>query len=782
MKQKIVSCILVMLAITGTVYGQDFYDINTINTVELTFEQSNWDSLLDSLYVDGNENRLIGTAKINGILFDSVGVRYKGNSSYNAGQNKNPLNIKLDYIIDGQEYEGYGTLKLANGYKDPSFVREVLSYEIARDYMPASLANFCKVFINGTYLGLYTSVQDVDKKFLRTHYYNGNNPFFKGELASGEKLTSVKVWGYFGADSTSYHDYYEIESDDGWTDLIGFLDILNNEPDSVEEVLNVDRHLWMLAFDILMVNLDSPVNFGHNYYLYKDNAGRFNPVIWDLNENYGVFSTLIDGLPLNITGMQQMDPFLNATNADYPIINKILTNPTYKKIYVAHMKTILDDHFNNGLYRTRALDLQNIIDSEIQNDPNTFFTYDQFKEGIDGSAEEGDFFVPQRPPGQPGQPGMSNIGITQLMDGRIAYLNAQYEFQALAPAISNIIYSPIQVSPNTDVWITAEASNADLVQLACRHNQTEAFGKVKMLDDGAHNDGAAGDGVYGVSVPAGPSGFQYYIYAENDDAACFFPERAEYEFHTLAVSADLVINEFMASNDTIADQDGEYDDWIELYNNTDAEIVLDGYYLSDDGKELTQWAFPDTSIAAKGYLIVWADKDEDQDGLHANFKLSASGEAIYLVNPETTIVNEVTFSEQTTDLSTGRNSDGTGLYISMNPTFAAPNQSVINGIENEDQLSQFPAQFTLKQNYPNPFNPQTSIQYELSLPMSIQLDIFNLTGQKIKTLVNEYKRAGNHSVTWDGTDASGENVSSGIYIYSLHAGGNIQTSKMILTR
>ena len=118
----------------------------------------------------------------------------------------------------------------------------------------------------------------------------------------------------------------------------------------------------------------------------------------------------------------------------------------------------------------------------------------------------------------------------------------------------------------------------------------------------------------------------------------------------------------------------------------------------------------------------------------------------------------------------------------MNPTFAAPNQSVINGIENEDQLSQFPAQFTLKQNYPNPFNPQTSIQYELSLPMSIQLDIFNLTGQKIKTLVNEYKRAGNHSVTWDGTDASGENVSSGIYIYSLHAGGNIQTSKMILTR
>lgn len=781
MKRKIVSCIFVMIAITCNVYGQGFYDIETIHTVELTFEQSNWDYLLDSLYVDGNEHRLTGTATIDGMQYDSVGVRYKGNSSYNAQQNKNPLNIKLDYIIDDQEHEGYGTLKLANGYKDPSFVREVLSYEIARNYMPAGLANFCKVTINGTYIGLYTSVQNVDKKFLRTHYYNSDNPFFKGELASGEKLTTIKAWGYFGTDSTSYHDYYEIESDYGWADLINFLDILNNEPDCVEEVLNVDRHLWMLAYDILMVNLDSPINFGHNYYLYKDGVGRFNPVIWDLNENFGVFSSLVDGRSLNINDMQQMDPFLNATNTNYPIINKILTNSTYKKMYVAHMKTIMDEHFNNGQYRSRALELQNIIDSEVQSDPNTFFTYSQFTEGVDGS-EESDNLDPRVRPGQPGQPGMSSIGITQLMEGRIAYLNTQYEFQALAPSISTIINSPIQVSPNTDVWLTAEVSNADLVQLAYRYNQTEAFGKIKMLDDGAHHDGAAGNNVYGVSIPAGPSGFQYYIYTENGDAACFSPERAEYEFHTLAVSSELVINEFMASNDTIADQDGEYDDWIELYNNTDTEIVLNGYYLSDDGSKLTQWAFPDTSITAKGYLIVWADNDDHQDGLHTNFKLSASGEVIYLVHPDTTVVNEVIFGEQTTGLTTGRYPDGTSAFVLMNPTFAAPNQGTITGIENEDKSSQFPLQFTLKPNSPNPFNPQTSIQYELSTPMNVRLDIFNLAGQKITTLVNEYKSAGQHFAIWDGKDASGVSVSSGIYLYSLLAGGKRHTSKMTLIR
>ncbi len=319
---------------------QDFYDIGTINTIEITFQESNWDYLLDSLYADGNEDRLIGTAIINGQQFDSVGVRYKGNSSYRANQIKNPLNIKLDHIIEDQELDNYGTLKLANVFKDPSFVREVLSYEIAQKYMPASNANFINVYVNGTHLGLYTSVQSVDKFFMRTHYAGDENPRFKGELTSSMP-TLTTVWGYLGTDSTNYFDYYELKSDNGWTDLIGFLDTLNNYNTHVEEVLNVDRHLWMLAFDNLLVNLDAPINFAHNYYLYQDDANRFNPIIWDLNESFGGFSMLLNGGPLSVTQMQQLDPFLNSSSSSFPIISKILSNPTYNKMYIAHMKTMI---------------------------------------------------------------------------------------------------------------------------------------------------------------------------------------------------------------------------------------------------------------------------------------------------------------------------------------------------------------------------------------------------------------------------------------------------------
>lgn len=749
------------------VLGQDFYDINTINTIELVFVESNWDALLDQLVSEGNEERLLATAVVNGITYDSVGVRYKGNSSYNPQNTKNPLNIKLDYIIDDQEYEDYGTLKLANVYKDPSFIRETLSYEIAREYMPASLANYAKVYINGSYMGLYTSVQDVDKHFLRSHYYSDENAFFKGELVSGLSA-SVKVWGYWGEDSTDYSNYYELDSDYGWADLINFLDVLNNNPESIEDVLNLDRHLWMLAYDILFVNLDAPVNYAHNYYLYQDDAGRFNPIIWDLNENFGAFSRLFSAGELNTSSMQQLSPYLNSANSNYPIISKILSDETYKKMYVAHMKTIIDDFLTNELYRTRALEIQNIIDDEVQNDPNKFYTYTNFKSNIDYSVSMGG--------GMPG-PNQSIIGITQLMETRVNYLNSLEDFKATNPKITDIANSPSNPSANSVVWINATVSDAESVQLDFRSSQNESFNVIEMLDDGNHSDEAAGDGVYGVSIPTGASGFQYYIYAENSDAASFSPARAAYEFYTMTVSGDLVINEFMASNDvTASDAAGEFDDWIELYNNTDEDIQLGGYFLSDDADDLVQWIFPDTLIAANDYLIVWADKDDDQEGLHANFKLSTSGESIFLINNDTTIVDEVTFSEQTTNISTGRYPNGTGPFIQMNPTYAAQNCDSTTGIK-PDELTIASNKFILEQNYPNPFNPETSIDFSLSTASQVSLKIYNVKGQLITTLVNESLSQGNYTYQWLAND-----MPSGIYFYRLTTGSNSETKRMMLLK
>ena len=656
------TAIIYILPITGVAQSQDFYDIGTISTIEITFSEADWDNILDSLYAAGDEERLTGTAVINGEPFDSVGVRYKGSSSYNPDRIKNPLNIKLDHIIDDQTIDGYGTLKLANVWKDPTFVREVIGYEIARKYMPASRANFIKVYINGTFLGLYTSVQSVDKFFARTHFYSGDYPRFKGVLPDDDLINPVPVWGYLGKDSTEYIAYYELKSDEGWSNLIEFLDIFNNNTNLIEDVLDIDRHLWMLAFDNLIVNLDAPINFGHNFYLFKDGSGQFNPIIWDLNESFGSFSlSLPGGAPLTSAEMQKLSPYFHSNHDDYPIISEALSNPTYEKMYIAHMRTIAEENFAGGWYRNRALEIQALIDSVVQSDTNKFYSYDDFLNNLDNSV----YISALTPP--------TIIGITELMDARLAFLNTLFYFTAVQSDINEISYFPTEPPANSTVQFTAGIINADSVILGYRQNRAERFEKAAMLDDGEHNDGVAEDHVYGVSIDIGAGEIQYYIYAQNEEAGIFSPARAEYEYYTIDVTAPvanmLVINEFMASNDTtIFDQNGEYDDWLEIYNKSDSVVNIGGYFLTDDPAALTQWVFPDTSIASHGHLLVWADDNTEQNGLHAGFKLSASGEAILLVDSNEVIVDEIVFSQQSADLSYGRYPDGTD-YLTF---FAIP--------------------------------------------------------------------------------------------------------------
>ncbi|MFN6013490.1 MAG: CotH kinase family protein, partial [Flavobacteriales bacterium] len=114
------------------------------------------------------------SVRINGVVYDSVGVKYKGNSSYNANNNKNPLHIELDYVHGSYDYQGYTDIKLQNGYQDPSMIREVLSYAILEQYMDCPKANFANVYINGTLRGVYSNAESINDKFNGDHYYSSD--------------------------------------------------------------------------------------------------------------------------------------------------------------------------------------------------------------------------------------------------------------------------------------------------------------------------------------------------------------------------------------------------------------------------------------------------------------------------------------------------------------------------------------------------------------------------------------------------------------------------------
>ena len=198
----------------------------------------------------------------------------------------------------------------------------------------------------------------------------------------------------------------------------------------------------------------------------------------------------------------------------------------------------------------------------------------------------------------------------------------------------------------------------------------------------------------------------------------------------LRAQSDLVINEFVASNDStsmIADQDGDYDDWIELHNQSGLEITLSGYMLSDDAAEPDKWSFPvGTVIPANGYLIVWADKDDEQEGLHADFKLAKDGEHIVLSNEAGVVLDSISFPEQQTNVSYARIPNGTGPFaFADTPTFDATNGT-------SSLFTPAPDDFGAVL-FPVPVRTQLSVEFERAIVGEAEAQIISPDGRIVRS-------------------------------------------------
>lgn len=713
--KKLVTSILILTLMSG--YAQDLYEISHVVQIELEFSDPNWENILHQYYANDQDERLSAQCVIDGVSYDSVGVKFKGNSTYNTSNDKNPLNIKLDYLYE-QDHQGYNTLKLSNGDKDPSFVREVLSYEIGRKYMDVPLSNYAEVTINGTYYGLFCSSESINGSYMERRFYcDDDNTRIKcnPESVFGGNGSNL---AYLGSDTALYYTSYELMSDYGWTDLATFCYQLQFNLANIESYIDVDRALWMLAFNNVLVNLDSYTGpFRQNYYMIMDDNGRMLPIIWDLNQCIGSFSMLNmpsgPPSPSVLSDLTEMDPYLRETDSGFPLIYYLFANTRYRKMYLAHCKTILEENIANNAYYTRAQELQAIIGAKVQNDPNGFYTYAQFTSNLDNTVTSGG----------PGPSG-GIYGIAEIMGGRLTYLQAHAAFNLTAPIISNLNISPAAPQAFDNVTFTAEIQNASYAYMGYRSYKGDPFTKTELFDDGLHNDGAAGDDIWGTTLILGATDIQYYFYADNNDVGIFSPVRAEHEFYELTLTGGVVINEMMAQNYAVAaDQDGEYDDWIELYNNSAVAVDLSGYYLSDNALNPIQWKIPDgTTINANDYLIIWCDKDTLQAGLHANFKLTGSGETILLADATGTPINEVQFPVVGSNLTYGRYPNGTGGYIPMTSTFSAENSYTNIGLEEMTVEIEVLV-------YPNPSSDFVTIQTnELS---SLNLCIYSLDGSLI---------------------------------------------------
>ncbi|MEO1515137.1 MAG: CotH kinase family protein [Bacteroidota bacterium] len=509
--------------------AQDLYNINKVNEIHLDFEQDDWYALLNQYKDAGEDARLLATLRLNGVEYDSVGVRYKGNSSFynvrKSDSSKLPFNVKLNFKKKSQCLPGgIKTLKLSNVFRDPSFLREVMAYEVARSYMPASTANYAIVHVNGEKLGLYNLTESVDKAFLRKHFGYDKGTLIKCDptwdaaeikgCPKGEKASLI----YQGQDSICYERNYEMKSKNGWTDLVKLAWVLEKTPDQIGEFINVDAVLWMHAFNNVLVNLDSySGRLCHNYYLFKDSFGLFQPIVWDMNLAFGGFR--FDGnnpRPMSNKELQEMGLFLHYKNDFRPLISKILKNSLNRKIYVAHVRTIVEDYLDSGKFKERAAEVHKFITPYVKEDVNKLYPFETFSENLNQTAAAGRSKI---------------IGLNELMDARQQHLAKHPLLKKEPPAIGRVEH----IARDKEIVIRAQVENTRQVYLAYRFTEFAPFQRLELFDDGEHDDLEAGDGIYGATLER-QNLCQYYIIGENERSASLSPRNAAHQFHEFKLS------------------------------------------------------------------------------------------------------------------------------------------------------------------------------------------------------------------------------------------------------
>lgn len=511
-----------------TTESKDFYDLNTIRELRLTFTQKNWVDKLDSLRLYG-DGSLLGTADLDGAKYPDVGIRYRGSKSFTTGGKRNGYHIKLNFINKNQTHQGYKTLKLSNALRDPSMVREVLAYHIAGQYMPTPKANYVKLFINDTYMGLFINVESVDEEFLERNYGSTDNTFLKCSpdlMSDGKPIAGCKNKIYasleYEAGAQCYTANYELKSKDGWDDLIGLTKTLNKNPEDISKVLNVDEALWMLALNNVMVNLSSySGQHSQNYYLYKSDDGKFRPIIWDLNLAFGSFKNTGHGSDLDLKGLQTLDPLLHEEHVEKPLISQLLKNPLYKKMYLSHIRTIIYDHFVDGQYEKMAKDLQRMISNDMFNDPHKFYNHNEFLSSLEKTIGK-----------------RSKIpGIVELMSKRARFLKKHPELTIFPPKVEEQMVTgreKFEKRQITTFEVKVKTDNsAKRVVLMYRFNSEDDYQQMYMTDNGDANDGEANDKLYAAAVdPMGKhESMEYYILIENAKMVTFDPPAYMYEPH-----------------------------------------------------------------------------------------------------------------------------------------------------------------------------------------------------------------------------------------------------------
>ncbi len=725
------------------------FNDNQVQEFHLTFSQGDfWEQMLEN-YENGLNEYIPATFGYYGEIYDSVGVRFKGNASMAAYPSvKKPFKIKFNEYREDQEFYSLTKLSLSNEYRDPSLLREKIMYEVINDYIPSSRTNFIKLFINGQYWGLYTNIEQVDQIFVERNFGLDES----GNLFKGDPYGTLE---WLGPEPEQYFPFYELKTNEvinDWSGLIHFIDYLNNTSidelqDSLETVFHPHNFLFFTALNNFFLNLDSYVYKGHNFYIYQRNdTEKFVHVPWDLNLSFGNYSA-------GLSHQEMIElPIRWSGGGPKPLIDQLFLVSNYNEIYEMDYKYIIENAIVLDELFTRIDALVNLIRPAVYADTLKMYSNEDFENSIDDDLQIGNIHF---------------FGIKSFISARKENIINQLLQLNVRNRTTGLFINEFMADNETiisdefgeyDDWVEIYNSNLEAV------NMEGLF----LTDDPLISDKWQ---FPSVEIPANDF---LLIWTDDDDEQgelhTNFRLNTDGEFIGLYEIDGLMPLDSLSygvQNEDISFgrfPDGE-NNWVFMsdpssgYSNNYIPIEID--FIADPitGLVSLEVEFIDTSI---GNIISW-EWDFDNDGT-----IDSNEQNPLFTYLETGIysVSLTAFDGMTSETVTKIN------YIDVTET----------GIG--EDLHFYITE--LYKNHPNPFNPTTTIKFSLQEDSNVSINIYNIKGALVKNLICKEMRANKHEVIWDGKDDEGKRVGSGLYFYKMDASNSemkySSTRKMLLLK
>lgn len=706
---------------------------------------------LDSILKPGYENKNIEYPaqfifKKNGesTSINNIGFRLRGNTSrYSA---KKSFKVSFNTFSD-TKFHDLEKLNLNGEHNDPTVCRSYIFWHLAEMAgIPGSRINHVNLYINNQFKGLYVNVEHIDEEFVELRYGNKNGNLYKCTYPADLNYISSNPNSYkISFNGTRVYELTTNEEIDDYSDLSTFIHTLTffsgeELRKRMDTLFNVNAFLKYYAFEVLTGHWDGYAFNKNNFYLYHNTAtGKFEFIPYDGDNTFGVDWFNIDWAKRDVNQWE---------NDNRPLAKKLLAIPEYRNVFNFYLNEMLDQWMNPTILNPLIANLKTKISPSVQIDPfyplDYGYSFADFEKSFDQATGA-----------------HIKYGLKNYIATRYTYARSQVKLKDIAPIISQLTHNQPGIRQLASVQVHIQDEDESLFPWVHYQKSPNEWDSIPMYNDGLHNDQQNKDSYYGALIQTHglSDSIPFFIKIIDSKGNLSLAPYSTYDSIPLTNHyTALVINELMTNNseDTV-DENDQHEDWIELYNYGSGTISTSGLFLSDDPEDLMLWPLPVLNLAAGEFLLIWADKDENQGPTHASFKLSNRGESLFLsswVDNQLLIIDQVEIPILNANQTFGRYPNGFGPFQILPES--SP-EKLNHTLSSKELLASKPLIIS-----PNPFADFTLIRTTSSEGENKKLNIYNVKGQLIlsqEDVLDEW--------IWNGKTASGNEIPAGIYLFEI---------------